>query len=314
MLWYNFGRHLLSLAALLVIVSCGGGEQRRGTDSSSSTGGSSSSSSSSSGGSSNSNYSNRRFHKIQHGQCTYTFILPEGDGGRGGSCREAKAGSPQNNGNTLQRDAPPPEPEFPSQKIQQLEHIMENYTQWLQKVRRVVWSFDAMLTKLTCRVDQESFLILTTWIILWEVLAFGLLFDISFSKWEIEVVPDEMVDHESHLQQPCMRTDCFFWSGHAVVYLLRYLCFCGCVWSPPSVCLWLHKITCFGFSMRLSDSSQAVFAVFSLSTHCLSQCLSEGEFMCFENFCLGDAVWAISNWDAPMSLKTCTRRRVSGKY
>ncbi|GLD59288.1 angiopoietin-1 isoform X1, partial [Lates japonicus] len=139
MLWYNFGHHLLSLAALLVIVNCGGGEQRRGTDSgTSSTGGSGSSSSSSSSGGSggssgSSNYSNRRFHKIQHGQCTYTFILPEGDGAGGGSCREAKAGSPQYNANSLQRDAPPPEPDFPSQKIQQLEHIMENYTQWLQK-------------------------------------------------------------------------------------------------------------------------------------------------------------------------------------
>ncbi|XP_076611391.1 angiopoietin-1 isoform X1 [Chaetodon auriga] len=142
MLWCNFGRRLLSLAALLVIVSCGGGEQRRGTESSS-TGGSSSSSSSSSssnssGGSSSNNYSSRRFHKIQHGQCTYTFILPEGEGARGGSCREAKAGSPQHNVNSLQRDAPPPEPEFPSQKIQQLEHIMENYTQWLQKIENYI--------------------------------------------------------------------------------------------------------------------------------------------------------------------------------
>ncbi|XP_026204547.1 angiopoietin-1 isoform X2 [Anabas testudineus] len=136
MLCYNFGRHLLSLAALLVIVSCGGGEQRKGTDSSSSTGGSSSSSSS--GGSSSSNNSNRRFHKIQHGQCTYTFILPEGEGAGGGSCREAKASSPQHNANSLQRDAPPPEPDFPSQKIQQLEHIMENYTQWLQKIENYI--------------------------------------------------------------------------------------------------------------------------------------------------------------------------------
>lgn len=145
MLWYNFGHHLLSLAALLVIVSCGGGEQRRGTDSSStsSTGGgssgSSSSSSSSSAGSSSNNYNNRRFHKIQHGQCTYTFILPEEEGARGGSCREGKAGSPTtHSSNSLQRDAPPPEPDIPSQKIQQLEHIMENYTQWLQKIENYI--------------------------------------------------------------------------------------------------------------------------------------------------------------------------------
>ncbi|KAM7384538.1 hypothetical protein PAMA_011750 [Pampus argenteus] len=138
MLWYTFGHHLLSIAALLVIVSCGGGEQRRGTDSSTSSTGGSSSSSSSSGGGSSSNYSSRRFHKIQHGQCTYTFILPEGDGAGGGSCRDAKAGSQQYNANSLQRDAPPPEPDFPSQKIQQLEHIMENYTQWLQKIENYI--------------------------------------------------------------------------------------------------------------------------------------------------------------------------------
>lgn len=134
MLWYHYSRHLLSLAALLVIVSCGGGEQRRGTDGSSSSSNGGSTTSSSSSSSSNSN--NRRFHKIQHGQCTYTFILPEGEGAGGESCKEAKASSSQYNANSLQRDAPPPEPDFPSQKIQQLENVMENYTQWLQKVRR----------------------------------------------------------------------------------------------------------------------------------------------------------------------------------
>uniref|UniRef100_A0A674N5A6 Angiopoietin 1 n=1 Tax=Takifugu rubripes TaxID=31033 RepID=A0A674N5A6_TAKRU len=81
---------------------------------------------------------NRRLHRIQHGQCTYTFILPEGDGGRGASCREAKASGAQHNANSLQRDAPPPAPDFSSQKIQQLEHIMENYTQWLQKIENYI--------------------------------------------------------------------------------------------------------------------------------------------------------------------------------
>lgn len=139
MLWYNFGHHWLSLAALLVVASCGGGDQRRGTESGSTGGGGSGSGGG--GGSGSNNYSNRRFHKIQHGQCTYTFILPESEGGRGGSCREAKAGGPQHSANSLQRDSPPPEADFPSQKIQQLEHIMENYTQWLQKVRRVMPDF-----------------------------------------------------------------------------------------------------------------------------------------------------------------------------
>lgn len=142
MLWCSFGHCWLSLAALLVVASCEKAEHRRGTESSS-TGGSSSS------GASSSNNGNRRLHRIQHGQCTYTFILPEGEGGRGASCREAKASGVQHNANSLQRDAPPPETDFPSQKIQQLEHIMENYTQWLQKVRtsellQQLWIYDLL--------------------------------------------------------------------------------------------------------------------------------------------------------------------------
>uniref|UniRef100_A0A667WLU2 Angiopoietin-1 n=1 Tax=Myripristis murdjan TaxID=586833 RepID=A0A667WLU2_9TELE len=79
-----------------------------------------------------------RYHKIQQGQCTYTFILPEGEGSGGGSCRDAKASSTQYNANALQRDAPPLEVDFSNQKIQQLEHIMENYTQWLQKIENYI--------------------------------------------------------------------------------------------------------------------------------------------------------------------------------
>lgn len=75
----------------------------------------------------------QRFHQIQHGQCTYTFILPE-DGQA--SCREARGGSSrtsQHDANAIQRDAPPAEP---SLKIQQLESVMQNYTLWLQKVNQ----------------------------------------------------------------------------------------------------------------------------------------------------------------------------------
>lgn len=75
----------------------------------------------------------RRYNRIQHGQCTYTFILPEQDG----NCRETS--SDQYNTNALQRDAPHMEPDFSSQKLQRLEHVMENYTQWLQKVSPSVW-------------------------------------------------------------------------------------------------------------------------------------------------------------------------------
>lgn len=70
----------------------------------------------------------RRYNRIQHGQCAYTFILPEHDG----NCRESP--TDQYSTNALQRDAPHVEPDFSSQKLQHLEHVMENYTQWLQKV------------------------------------------------------------------------------------------------------------------------------------------------------------------------------------
>ncbi|XP_008106459.2 angiopoietin-1 isoform X2 [Anolis carolinensis] len=72
--------------------------------------------------------STRRYNRIQHGQCTYTFILPEQDG----NCREST--TEQYNTNALQRDAPHMEQDFSTQKLQRLEHVMENYTQWLQKV------------------------------------------------------------------------------------------------------------------------------------------------------------------------------------
>lgn len=136
MLWWTLAYRSLCLAALLVVACCIGEEQKRaGADEGSR---SSSGRASSSGGSSSSSSaggsSNRRYHRLQHGQCTYTFILPEGDGNAGASCRETKAGT-QYNANSLQRDAPPPEADYSNQKIQQLEHIMENYTQWLQKVK-----------------------------------------------------------------------------------------------------------------------------------------------------------------------------------
>ncbi|XP_074753719.1 angiopoietin-1 isoform X5 [Athene noctua] len=91
------------LAAILVHIGCN--NQRRGPE-----------------------VSGRRFNRIQHGQCTYTFILPEQDG----NCREST--TDQYNTNALQRDAPHVEQDFSSQKLQHLEHVMENYTQWLQKV------------------------------------------------------------------------------------------------------------------------------------------------------------------------------------
>lgn len=69
----------------------------------------------------------RRAHRVQHGQCSYTFVLPEAEPP---PCQPPEAPvSP----NTLQRDAPASD--WPVQRVQQLERVLENNTQWLLKVR-----------------------------------------------------------------------------------------------------------------------------------------------------------------------------------
>uniref|UniRef100_A0AAV2M869 Uncharacterized protein n=1 Tax=Knipowitschia caucasica TaxID=637954 RepID=A0AAV2M869_KNICA len=68
----------------------------------------------------------RRLHRIQHGQCSYTFVLPELEGCQGRQVTGARAGA-----SVVQRDSPP---DWSTQKIQRLENTMENNTQWLQKV------------------------------------------------------------------------------------------------------------------------------------------------------------------------------------
>ncbi|KAI4887651.1 hypothetical protein NFI96_014118 [Prochilodus magdalenae] len=68
----------------------------------------------------------KKVHRVQHGQCSYTFILPEMDSCKGGSAHYGGS-------NVVQRDAPPGE-EWSVQKLQHLETAMENNTQWLQKV------------------------------------------------------------------------------------------------------------------------------------------------------------------------------------
>ncbi|CAG5900253.1 unnamed protein product [Menidia menidia] len=100
MLPHHFGPCWLSVSTLLVFGSCAEGELRG-------------------------------LHQIQHGQCTYTFLLPEG---QGAACGGGSVRSSPYDANSVQSDAPPPEEPFPSQKIQQLESVMENYTQWLQRI------------------------------------------------------------------------------------------------------------------------------------------------------------------------------------
>ncbi|XP_069556443.1 angiopoietin-2b [Brachyistius frenatus] len=85
-------------------------------------------------------------HRVQHGPCTYTFILPEVE-----HCRSVKDFQVTN---TLQRDSPPevepdtsqsrqskarkgrPSPE--ERKLESLESAMENNTQWLQKLENFI--------------------------------------------------------------------------------------------------------------------------------------------------------------------------------
>ncbi|KAJ1076635.1 hypothetical protein K5549_009953 [Capra hircus] len=76
----------------------------------------------------------RRAHRVQHGQCSYTFVLPEPE-----PCPpepEAFGAS-----NSLQRDSPAAAlnlGDWPSQRMRQLEKMLENNTQWLQKLERYI--------------------------------------------------------------------------------------------------------------------------------------------------------------------------------
>ncbi|XP_078398032.1 angiopoietin-2-like isoform X1 [Cetorhinus maximus] len=72
----------------------------------------------------------KRHYQIQHGPCSYTFLLPEVD-----NCRSvANHYVP----NTVQRDSPETDNDGSLQRLQQLENIMENNTQWLQKLESYI--------------------------------------------------------------------------------------------------------------------------------------------------------------------------------
>ncbi|XP_036398615.1 angiopoietin-2-like isoform X3 [Megalops cyprinoides] len=81
--------------------------------------------------------SERRTYQVQQGSCSYTFLLPEV-----GSC--GPAGDFQVT-NSLQRDSPvrpdgtePSEPTWQKQRLENLETVMENNTQWLQKLESYI--------------------------------------------------------------------------------------------------------------------------------------------------------------------------------
>lgn len=72
----------------------------------------------------------RRHHHVQHGPCSYTFLLPEmGHCGPAGEFQVT---------NSLQRDSAPlpggTAPTEQDKKLTSLQNAMENNTQWLLKV------------------------------------------------------------------------------------------------------------------------------------------------------------------------------------
>ncbi|KAG8588429.1 hypothetical protein GDO81_005971 [Engystomops pustulosus] len=74
------------------------------------------------------NLPEKHHHKVQHGHCSYTFLLPEID-----NCHSPSADYQVSN--SLQRDAPARDDhQWPINRIRELENIMENNTQWLLKV------------------------------------------------------------------------------------------------------------------------------------------------------------------------------------
>lgn len=66
----------------------------------------------------------KRQYQVQQGSCRYTFLLPETDNCRSSSSYASSA---------VQRDSPL-DYDDSVQRLQVLENIMENNTQWLMKV------------------------------------------------------------------------------------------------------------------------------------------------------------------------------------
>ncbi|XP_032622300.1 angiopoietin-4 [Chelonoidis abingdonii] len=79
--------------------------------------------------------SRRRSHRVQQGQCSYTFVLPEAD------LQPCPLTRATLRANTLQGDSPAATLQthnWSAQRMQQLERVLENNTQWLLKLERYV--------------------------------------------------------------------------------------------------------------------------------------------------------------------------------
>ncbi|XP_043116253.1 angiopoietin-1-like isoform X1 [Puntigrus tetrazona] len=76
--------------------------------------------------------SSQRLNSVQHGECSYTFVLPEPEESRTGSWPEEHDGNYEDN--SVQKESPQGKQSRLNQQIQHLELAMENYTHWLQKI------------------------------------------------------------------------------------------------------------------------------------------------------------------------------------
>lgn len=78
----------------------------------------------------------RRSHRVQQGRCSYTFVLPEADP------PPCQLVGETFNVNTLQRDSPAGPPLWgnkeSTQRVEQLEKVLENNTQWLLKLESYI--------------------------------------------------------------------------------------------------------------------------------------------------------------------------------
>ncbi|NWV82806.1 ANGP4 protein, partial [Dasyornis broadbenti] len=80
----------------------------------------------------------RRYHRVQHGHCSYTFVLPEADPL---PCPAAPRVVPGPANVLLQRDSPAGTAGHgAAQRLRHLERILENSTQWLLKLESYIQS------------------------------------------------------------------------------------------------------------------------------------------------------------------------------
>ncbi|NWI37227.1 ANGP4 protein, partial [Picathartes gymnocephalus] len=80
----------------------------------------------------------RRYHRVQHGHCSYTFVLPEADPL---PCPAAPGAVPGPANVLLQRDSPAGSAGHgAAQRLRHLERILENSTQWLLKLESYIQS------------------------------------------------------------------------------------------------------------------------------------------------------------------------------